>query len=90
MDTNVNVFAIEIPTKIWRPKVLNKYIPLEYSNDFDDGIFDYSHYGKAAFRPTIKWFDRLRADLITYDINKDSVELDNGLRMREFFLDYDS
>ena len=89
MDTSINVFAIEIPTKICRPKVLNKYIPLYYSNNIDDGIFDYSHDGKAVFHPTIKWTDRPHTSLITYDINKDSMELDNGLRIGKCVLDYD-
>ena len=42
---------IDTPKKIWRYKVQNWYIPLDYSDDIYDGSFDYNHCGKSVFRP---------------------------------------
>ena len=50
-------------------------IPIDYTNYVDDGIFDYSFYGKTMFRPRHRWRDRLRDDLITFDPVFDIVEL---------------
>ena len=57
---------ITLPPKIWRPKPLNKYIPIDYAYDVDDGIFDYSFYGKTVFRPTQRWSDRPMNDMINF------------------------
>ena len=43
------------PKKIWRPKVKNLYIPIDYSDDIYNGFFDYTHYGKALFKPKVDW-----------------------------------
>ena len=51
------ILAIELPTKIRRPKALNNYAPVDYSDDIDEGVFDYSHYSKTIFRPNLKWAD---------------------------------
>ena len=42
------VLLINIPSKVWRPKVVSKYVPVEYSSDIEDGIFDFKQYGKAV------------------------------------------
>ena len=64
---------------MWRPKVENKYIPLEYGNDIDDGVFDFKQCGNKVFRPAKTWADKPRSDLILYDVKKDTAELDKGL-----------
>ena len=61
--------------------MLNKYVPIDYSDDIDEGVFDYSHYGKAVFRPNLKWADRPRLDLIIFNTTKDMAELDKGLKI---------
>ena len=72
----VSALAIELPTKVWRPKVLNKYIPVDYSDDIDEGVFDYKHYGKTVFRPKMKWAERSRSDLILFNKMMDTAELE--------------
>ena len=44
---------IDPPPKIYRLKVQNKYIPLEYGTKIDRGTFDYTHFGKSMFNPNI-------------------------------------
>ena len=67
---------IELPPKIYRPKVQNKYIPLNYGTKIDGGIFDYTHFGKYTFKPTINWKNHKRTDMITYieEIDRDELE----------------
>ena len=43
------IFLIEVPPKVWRPKVQNKYTPQDYMIDINDGIFDFDFYGKKVF-----------------------------------------
>ena len=62
---------IETPQKILRPKVKNRCIPLEYSDDIDYGFFDYNHDGKAVFKPKVDWKARIRNDMITYNHAED-------------------
>ena len=78
---DVNVLMIKLPPKIWRPKPENKYVPVDYSDDIDEGVFDYSHHGRAVYRPKIKWADRDRDDVIVFDPNKDMVELMDNLHI---------
>ena len=44
------IHVIEVPPKFWRPKEVNKYVPLEYADDIEEGVFDFVHYGKTLFR----------------------------------------
>ena len=78
-----NVLLINIPPKVWRPKVINRYIPTYNSSDIDEGFFDYKCYGKAVFRPTFQWKDTDRQDLISYQEDKDSEELQAYIKIRE-------
>ena len=73
---------IETPTKIWRPKVVNKYIPLQYSNDIDEGIFDCPEYGDAVYRPKGTTVEvPPRNDLIYFNEDNDMEELMKGLKI---------
>ena len=45
--SRVIFFVTELSSKICHPKVLNTYIPINYSNYIDEGIFDYSITGKV-------------------------------------------
>ena len=75
---------IEVPQKIWRPKPLSKYIPLDYGDDVSEGVFEYAHYGKAMFRPPTKtWENVPREDIITFDASLHTSELDAGLRISD-------
>ena len=72
---------IDTPKMIWKPKVKNRYIPLDYSNDIDDGLFYYTHYGKAAFKPKLDWKAHTRNDIITYNNAEDCYEFTKGLKI---------
>ena len=73
------IYAITLPPKVWRPKPSNKYIPVEYSDDIDDGVFDYSHHGHTVYRPKKQWSKGARNDVIVYDNSVDNKELDKDL-----------
>ena len=79
--SNADILAIDLTTKVWRPKVLNKYVPVDYSDDIDEGVFDYSRYSKTVFRPKLKRADRPRHNLITFETTKYLAELDKGLKI---------
>ena len=66
---------------MWRPEVINRYIPVDYSSDIDEGFFDYKCYGKAVFRLISKWKYTDRQDLISYQEDKDSEELHANIRI---------
>lgn len=40
-------FVIEVPPKIWRPKPIDRYIPMDYSNDINDSVFEFQQFGNA-------------------------------------------
>ena len=42
-----HLFVIEVPPKIWQPKPVDRYRPLDYSNDIDHGVFLFKRYDKA-------------------------------------------
>ena len=44
-------------------------------------MFDYSHHGNTVFRPTIKWSESLRDDIIVFDKDTDSQELYDNLNV---------
>ena len=52
-----SMLLIKITPKLWRPKMINKYVPVDYPNDVEEGVFDYKQYGKAVFRPVARWQD---------------------------------
>ena len=68
---------------MWRPKVINRYIPINNLSDIDEGFFYYKCYGKAVFRPTFQWKDTDRQDLIFYQEDKDSEELHAHIKIGE-------
>ena len=67
---------IEIPPKIWRPKVLSRWKPVELADDIDDGIFDYTSYGgNCVFRPSSSSpVVPVRDDIILFDPLVDDAE----------------
>ena len=60
---------------------MNRYIPLDYSDDIDDGFFDYTQYGKAVFKPRVNWKAHTRNDIITYNHAYDWYELNKGIKI---------
>ena len=73
---------IEVPPKIWRPKVVNRYTtPLLDDEDVDD-ILDYSQYGKCVYKPDLSWSEgATRNDLISYDYSVHADELKKGFKV---------
>ena len=62
---HVSIMVIEVPPKVWRHKVVNKYIPPDYADNIHEGIFDFAQYGKAVYRPRITWEVGNRTKLLT-------------------------
>ena len=60
----------EVPLEVWRPKVQNKYITPDYTNDVDEGVFDFEQYGKALYRPQQTWKEGICTNLITFNDEK--------------------
>ena len=50
-----SIMVIEVPQKLWIPKVVNKYIPPDYADDIDEGIFDLAQYGISVYKPRTNW-----------------------------------
>ena len=72
---------IEVPPKIWRPKVVNKYIPPDYANDIDECVFDFPQFGNTVYRPPSPWVDHDRTDLILFDTAVHKAELTKHIRL---------
>ena len=68
---------INVPTKIWRPKVINRYTPPDYNTDIDEGIFEYASFGNCVYNPcpNTPWEDHSRTDIIEFDPTWDTDEL---------------
>ena len=73
---------IEVPPKIWRPKMVSKYTTPDYAdNDLDD-ILDYGKFGRCVYRSDIKWDSGVRRmDRILFDEKEHAKELDKDLKL---------
>ena len=58
--------VIDVPRKIWRPKVKSRYKPPLYNKDVDEGIFLFDSLDAAVFRPE-PWKPGVRTDFILFD-----------------------
>ena len=75
---------IEVPAKIWRPKVVSKYTTPEYYSDDLDSILDYAQYGNCVYKNNLVWADNSdRTDIIKYNDKEHWAELKKDLRMDE-------
>lgn len=61
--------------------MLNKYLHIEYTNDIDEVVFNYSHYGKAVFKPILQWTDESRFYLNNFNTTNDVAELNKGMKI---------
>jgi hypothetical protein len=66
-------FVIEVPPKIWRPKPIDRYIPMDYSNDIDDSVFEFQQFGNAICHPP-EPFVNVRTDVHLWDRERDLPE----------------
>jgi hypothetical protein len=72
-------FVIDVPPKIWRPKPIDQYIPLDYSNDIDDNVFEFEQYGKAFCHPAEPFsIGRDAADIQHWDRDRDFAEFEKN------------
>ena len=62
----MGVNVIEIPRKVWLPKVKNQFRPEPQYSDVDEGYFIFQKYGKAIFRSK-PWRPGHRDDVIAFD-----------------------
>ena len=76
-----NVLLINIPPKVWRPKMVNIYTPTDQSNGIREGVFEFKQYGNTMFRPKIKWVDHNREDVIQYNEGIHKAELEKYIRI---------
>ena len=51
VTTQGSMMVIQVPPKVWRPKIQNRYITPDYANDIDKGVFDFKQYRKELDRP---------------------------------------
>ena len=59
---------IEVPAKIWRPKIVSKYTTPNLDDKDIDDLLDYSQYGKCVYKQKLEWYDdSTRNDVILYD-----------------------
>ena len=71
---------IEVPAKIWRPKVVIKYASPEYYGDDLDSILDYAQYGNCIYRNDLVWtYNSIYRDVIRYDDKEHWAELKKDL-----------
>ena len=75
------VCLIDIPPKVWRPKVQSRYKLPEYTNDISEGVFDFTHHGKCVYKPKLTWEDRQRDDIISFDEDLHMEDLLTNLRI---------
>ena len=59
--------------------MINKYIPVDYYSDVDEGVFDYQQYGHAVFRLAEEWKDITQEDIIMYNDKKDKTEFEENM-----------
>ena len=68
--------VIDVPRKIWRPKIKCRYKPPLYNKDVDEGIFLFESLGAAVFRPK-PWEPGKRTDFILFNKNLHSKEFES-------------
>ena len=72
---------IEVPAKIWRPKVVSKYITPESYSDGVDSILGYAQYGNFVYKNNLTWHDDSSCtDIMKYSKGSDCAGLKKDLR----------
>ena len=60
----------EVPPKVCILKFQNRYIPPDYANDIDEGVFDFKQYWRILYRTKLKWEEGIRTNLIKFNDEK--------------------
>jgi hypothetical protein len=71
---------INVPSKIWRPKPENKYVPLDYGNDIDDDFLVFTQFGKSVRRLPAA-YEPARTNVHFWDCNHDNPEFKKHIRI---------
>jgi hypothetical protein len=71
---------IDVPSKIWRPKPENKYVPLDYGDDIDDDLLVFTQYGNAVRRTPLALVSA-RTDIHFWNHDRDSPEFHKHFRL---------
>jgi hypothetical protein len=71
---------IDVPSKIWRPKPENKYVPLDYSDDIDDEILVFTQYGNSVRRKPVT-LASTRTNRHFWDADRDNPEFRKHFRL---------
>ena len=72
---------IEVPAKVWRPKVVSRYTVPDYEGEDIDDILDYKQYGRCLYRNKLFWNNNyIRTDVITFDPREHTAELEKDLK----------
>jgi hypothetical protein len=67
---------------MWRPKPIDKYKAMDYSDDIDDSVFIFKRYGKAMRRKKIPFKQtRDSHDIHLWDTARDQQEFDKDFRI---------
>ena len=74
---------IQLPPKIWKAKPGNRYVPVDYNNDTDEGLFDFLHHGNTVYCPKEKWSDKLRDGKLSFNPEDGMAELMKNLHIGE-------
>ena len=75
---------IEVPPKIWRPKVTSKYTCPDIRDAAVDDILDYGQFGQCLYKPKLQWDDgQKRMDIIMFDEMSHATELHNDLSFND-------
>ena len=72
---------IQVPPKIRRPKVKNRYIFPDYAYDIDERVFDFQHYNKAVYKPEQSWEEGKCTDEITFNAKEHNEELQKHTKL---------
>ena len=71
---------IEVPAKIWRPKMISRYTCPSTPDDIVDDILDYRQFGKCMYKPKHEWTnDTARTDVIVFNEPQHDGELQKDL-----------
>jgi hypothetical protein len=71
------LFVIDVPPKIWRPKPVDRYIPIDYSDDLDESVFLFERYGRALRCPLVPHLNE-RTDIHLWDSTRDQAEFEKN------------
>jgi hypothetical protein len=71
---------IDVPSKIWRPKPANRYVPLDYGDNIDDDLLVFTQCGNSVRRVPAA-FESACTDVHFWDSARDTPEFTKHIRV---------